>query len=695
MSSSSNRLADETSPYLQQHAGNPVHWQPWDGTALDAAREADKPILLSIGYSACHWCHVMAHESFEDEATAQLMNTLFVNVKVDREERPDLDRIYQLAHQMLLQRPGGWPLTMFLTPDTHTPFFGGTYFPPAPRHGLPGFREVLERVARYYREHGREIREQADAINEVFQRLESHEPVTGELDMSAASAARRDLEETFDAKWGGFGKAPRFPNAPALERLLRHWRASALHDKPDTQALLMAALTLRRMAEAGINDQLGGGFYRYAVDDYWMIPHFEKMLYDNAQLLAVYAQAAQATGEAIFSATARRTAAWMIQEMQAPEGGFYASLDADSEGTEGRYYVWDRGEIESLLSAQDLALFAQRFGLDRKPNFEGRWHLHVFADVESIAQSSGLDEETVRARLESARATLYAARAVRVRPGLDDKILSAWNGLAIDGLASAAVALQEPAFAQAATRAADFLRAHCWHSGRLLASWRNGRARFGAYLDDYAFLGQGLLRLLESRWRSEDLEFAMALADALLEHFQDRDNGGFFFTSDDHEELIHRPRPFTDDATPSGNAIAARFLDGLGHLLGEPRFIEAAERALAAAAGNMSRMPMGHCSFINALEDHLAPAETVIIRGTGDELERWRLASQALYSPARRVFAIPADATGLPGMLAERRALPSTVAYYCRGMTCLAPITELAALNQALAPLPGQGARPS
>ncbi len=689
MAQARNRLGQETSPYLLQHADNPVHWQPWDSEALAAAREENKPVLLSIGYSACHWCHVMAHESFENAATASRMNELFINIKVDREERPDLDRVYQLAHQMLVQRPGGWPLTMFLTPDTLTPFFGGTYFPPKARHGLPAFPDLLSRVATYFREHSEDISAQADAIHQVFGRIEAVDTAVGEPDDKAIAGAREQLANSFDSKWGGFGQAPRFPNAAALERLLRHWRAGALEAKPDMDALYMAALTLRRMAEGGINDQLAGGFCRYSVDDFWMIPHFEKMLYDNALLLPVYAWAAQATGEQLFVDTAIGTADWMLSEMCSPEGGFYSALDADSEGEEGLFYAWSKNDVRALLSDEQFKVFEQRFGLDKPANFEGRWHLHVFADVATVAQACDMNERQVKEHLENARRILLKARGERQRPGLDDKILTGWNGLAIAGLAATAVALQKPGYADAAQRTVDFIRAHCFHSGRLLASWRAGRARFPAYLDDYAFLGLGIMRLLQARWRTADLEFATAIAETLLEHFEDKEHGGFFFTSDDHEKLIHRPKPLSDDATPSGNAIATSFLHTLGHLLGESRYIEAAERALRAAANAMTEMPMAHCSFINALEDQLAAAEIIVIRGTGSELEQWREAAQILYVPARSVFAVPDSAAELPGLLAQRRSAATTIAYHCRGMSCGTPLTELAELTRALTAEPG------
>ncbi len=685
MSKSKNKLAGESSPYLLQHAGNPVQWYPWDAEALALARDEDKPILLSIGYSACHWCHVMAHESFEDPATAEIMNSLFINIKVDREERPDLDRIYQLAHQMLVQRPGGWPLTMFLTPGDHTPFFGGTYFPPEARHGLPGFCSLLERIAGYYRDHKQEINDQASAIQEVFSRLEAGSAAPAESpDRAPLAGAREQLELAFDEQWGGFGKAPRFPNAPGIERLLRHWRASADGEHPDVQALYMATLVLKRMAEGGINDQLAGGFCRYSVDDYWMIPHFEKMLYDNAALLPVYAWAAQATGEALFRNTAASTAAWMLSEMQDEEGGFYSSLDADSEGHEGKYYVWDRKQVQQLLQPDEFAAFELRFGLDRGANFEGRWHLHVFADIGTIARRLEKPEHQVGRLLESACARLREERGTRVRPGLDDKILTAWNGLAIAGLASAAVALQRTELADAATRAVDFLRAHCWHSGRLLATWRKARARHSAYLDDYAFVGMGLLKLLEARWRATDLDFAVQIADVLLAHFEDPQAGGFFFTADDHEKLIHRPKPMSDDATPSGNAVATVFLNRLGHLLGVGRYLRAAERALGAAGPSMTQLPAGHCSFVNALEDFLAPVEIVVIRAEPKVLEAWQRAAQSLYAPTRMVVAIPAGQNDLPGALAQREPRGAAVAYRCVGTHCAPAITRIEELAREL-----------
>ncbi len=680
-----NRLAGETSPYLLQHAHNPVDWHPWGDDALALAREQDRPILLSIGYSACHWCHVMAHESFEDPATAAVMNRLFVNVKVDREERPDLDKVYQLAHQVITQRGGGWPLTMFLAPDDLTPFFGGTYFPREPRYGMPPFVEILERVAAHYRAQRDDVRRQNGSLQAVFADLAPPAATADTvLDAAPLQAARREFEATFDDRYGGFGAAPKFPHPATVERLLRDWRASASGDEPDLKALFMATLTLKRMAEGGLFDQLGGGFCRYSVDPYWMIPHFEKMLYDNGSLLALYAEAAVATGDGLYRRVAAETAEWALREMQAPDGGFYAALDADSEGHEGLFYAWRREEIESLLSPAEFAAFAPRYGLDREPNFEGRWHLHCFQDLEQVAAQLGQAPEQVERTLDAARGKLFAAREPRVRPGRDDKVLSGWNGLMIRGLAVAARALQRPDLAAAATRAVDFLRDHAFVDERLQAACKDGRARFPAYLDDHAFLLEGLLELLQARWREADLQFACLLADQLLERFEDRRDGGFWFTAEGQDPPLHRPKGFADEATPGGNAVAALALARLGWLLGEQRYLLAAERTLRAGWPSLSRVPQAHARLLTALEEFLHPPQVVIIRGAAGQASEWARALAPLYAPRRMIFAIPGDAAGLPPALAAKRPQDRTVAYLCEGPTCSEPIGELPRLVQFL-----------
>jgi uncharacterized protein len=680
-----NRLAAETSPYLLQHADNPVDWHPWGEQALAAARRDDKPILLSIGYSACHWCHVMAHESFEDPETAALMNQLFVNIKVDREERPDLDKIYQMAQQMITHGAGGWPLTMFLTPGTQTPFFGGTYFPKQPRHGMPAFSDLLRRVADYYRSHGAEIARQNEQLTLAFAQLTGEPAAPGvALDTSPLSEARAALGRSFDPTFGGFSQAPKFPHPSSIERCLRHWRGTSTGASPDLMALYMASLTLTRMAEGGIYDQLGGGFSRYSVDGQWMIPHFEKMLYDNGQLLSEYARAFLATGDALFARIAGETADWVLRDMRSGRGGFYSSLDADSEGHEGTFYVWSRAEIQALLTPEEFAAISRRFGLDRDANFEAEWHLHAFESIDAVAAALGASTQAAAALIKSGRAKLLKVRDSRVWPARDEKILTAWNALLIKGLAIAARVLHRADLAEAATSAVDFIRHTLWRDGRLLATAKDGRAHLPAYLDDYAFLLDALIELLQTRWRSSDLIFARQLADVLLSQFEDAEGGGFFFTAADHERLIHRSKSFSDDSVPSGNGIAAGVLCRLGCLLGELRYLDAAERALRAGWSMLQQYPQAHMSMVNALEDFLGPMQTVIIRGDAAQVEHWAAGLRAVYAPKRLLFAIPGDAAELPPTLAAKRAAAGCVAYVCTGMTCSAPLDDLEALAREL-----------
>ncbi len=677
----SNRLQQESSPYLQQHADNPVDWYPWGDEAFELARKTGKPVLLSVGYSACHWCHVMAHESFEDDATATLMNELFVNIKVDREERPDVDKIYQTAHQLITQRGGGWPLTMFLDGDDQRPFFGGTYFPKEARYGMPAFGELLQSVARYYVENRDEVRSQSARLVEVFSKLE---PAPAEddsvLDAVPLATARATFEQTFDREYGGFGSAPKFPHPTTIDRLLRHWRASANDAEPDVEALFMATLTLTRMADGGLFDHVGGGFCRYSVDRYWQIPHFEKMLYDNGPLLALYAETALATGDARFAEAANATADWMLADMQADNGGFYATRDADSEGHEGIYYLWRPEQVRELLG-DNYDVFARRFGLDQNANFEGQWHLTVHESISDVAAATGLKEKDVVAKINVAKTTLLEERSKRVAPGRDEKQLTSWNALAIRGLAIAGRALERPELVEAAANASDFLRSTLFVDGRLLASYKDDEARFPAYLDDHAFLLDALLELLQARWDSSLLEFAIQVAELMLAHFEDREDGGFFFTADDHEALIHRPKPLADEAVPSGNGIAAFSLQRLGFLLGDTRYLDAAERALRASWRAITEYPHGHVSLLTALEEYLQHPEIIVIRGDAEEINRWRDAAARLYAPRRLVFAIDADAPDLPGALSFRAAINGeTVAYRCLGTHCEMPVTTWEAL---------------
>ncbi len=683
------RLAQETSPYLLQHADNPVDWYPWGEAAFLEAQRTGKPVLLSVGYSACHWCHVMAHESFEDEATATLMNELFVNIKVDREERPDVDKIYQTAHQLLTQRPGGWPLTMFLDGDSQRPFFGGTYFPNEARYGMPAFSELLQKVATYYSDDRDEIRSQSDRLQDVFSKLE---PAPADADQSLSAepitGAREHFAQTFDSDYGGFGSAPKFPHPTSIDRLLRHWRASANAAEPDIEALYMATLTLTRMAEGGLFDHVGGGFCRYSVDRYWQIPHFEKMLYDNGPLLALYAQAALATGESLFADAANATADWMLSDMQADNGGFFATRDADSEGHEGLYYLWRPEQARELLG-DDYEIFAQRFGLNDNANFEGQWHLTVRRPIDEIANDSARKAADVVASIEHSKEVLLGERQKRIAPARDEKQLTSWNALAIRGLAIAGRALERPDLIDAASQAVDFLRGTLLQDGRLLASFKDGEARFPAYLDDHAFLLDALLELLQAHWNSAHLHFAEQLADLMLEHFEDSESGGFFFTADDHEALIHRPKPLADEAVPSGNGIAAFGLQRLGFILGETRYLDAAERTLRAGWRAMQEYPHGHVSLLAALEEYLEHPEVIIIRGDNSEVNRWQDAADKLYAPRRLVFAIGREESTLPGALADRKAIDhETVAYRCLGTHCELPVTTWEALAAQLSSNP-------
>jgi uncharacterized protein len=674
-----NHLISQTSPYLREHAHNPVDWFAWGHDAFERARAERKPIHLSIGYSSCHWCHVLAEESFEDEATARLLNERFVNIKVDREERPDLDRIYQIAQHLITQRSGGWPLTMFLSPEDQRPFFGGTYFPKEPRYGMPAFKDVLVRVADYYAAHRAELREQSNALMGVFDELEP--PAASaetRLDARPLAAARADLAANFDRQFGGFGGAPKFPHSLTLEFLLPSADQTARH---------MATLTLRRMGEGGLNDQLAGGFCRYSVDPYWMIPHFEKMLYDNGGLLAVYAQAALATGDALYARIAAETAEWAIREMQSPAGGYYSSFDADSEGHEGKYYVWDRNVIERALSPEEFAAFAPRFGIDREPNFEGRWHLHTFVSVEEIADRLGKSTHEVAERIDSARRKLLAIRAERVPPARDDKVLTSWNALMIRGMAFAARALERDDLAESASQALRFIRRKHWRDGRLLATSRDERAHLSAYLDDYAYLADAILELQQVRFAADELAFARELLEVLLTHFIDPQTGGLYFTSDDHETLIHRSKSFGDDATPAGNGIAALALQRMGYVLGETRYLAAAERILRAGWNALQRHPSSHVAMLLALEEYVQAPEILVLRGAASKIEAWRRELLRMYAPRRIVLAIPENAPDLPAALAEKVPRGEAVAYLCRGSVCSAPLDSLEALLEALHPL--------
>ena len=674
-----NRLAHETSPYLRQHADNPVDWHPWGEEALKKARETGTPILLSVGYSACHWCHVMAHESFEDPAIAKVMNDNFINIKVDREERPDIDQIYQVAQSMLTQRGGGWPLTMFLAPD-QLPFFGGTYFPSEPKYGMPGFPDLLKQVRAFYDQHPDDIREQNAQLAAALARTQ---PAGGahasQFSREPLDAAARYLQDAFDREHGGFSGAPKFPHPDTLELLLRRHAAGG-----DREALELAVFTLRKMVRGGIYDQVGGGFSRYSVDARWAIPHFEKMLYDNAWLLRIYADSWAATRDPEFERACVETAAWVMREMQSPEGGYYSSLDADSEGVEGKFYVWTVDEVRALLTAEEFEVASIVFGLDGPPNFEGHyWHLVIARPVGEAARLLKRGEEAVRLLLDSARAKLRAVREQRVRPGRDEKILTSWNALMIWGMARAARVFGRSDWLDSARRALEFIRSTPWKDGRLLATYKDGKAHLDAYLDDHAYLLAAVLEMVQADFSVRDLEWAGELGDMLMERFHDGVKGGFFFTSHDHESLIQRPKPGPDNATPSGNAVAAMALHRLAFLTGETRFSDAAVDTLALFWPQLQRQPAAFGTLLMALEEQVEPPRTLILTGERIAFGPWHELLDCAYLPTTITLFIPAGSSPLPPPLAKP-ATDQVNAWLCEGVTCLAPIVSPGKLRQAL-----------
>ena len=659
-----NHLADEQSRYLQQHADNPVDWYPWGKAAFEKARREDKPIFLSIGYSACHWCHVMAHESFEDEKTAALLNEHFVSVKVDREERPDLDRVYMSAVQTLTGR-GGWPMSVFITPEGK-PFYGGTYFPNEPRRGMPSFEQVLHAVADAWEHRRGELLEGGQqVVGALEQRQAISDATTGDLTTETVDAAQGQLREQFDAVHGGWGGAPKFPQSMTLAFLLRYYHATG-----EQQALDMVTQTLDAMARGGVYDQLGGGFHRYAVDDHWLVPHFEKMLYDNALLARVYLHAWQVTGEPLFRAIVEETLDYVLREMTASQGGFYATQDADVEGEEGKVYLWTPEEIREVLGEAADA-FIQHYGVTEEGNFEGK----------TILTFSGSMDE--RAALSEARQQLLASRQQRPTPGRDEKVHVAWNGLMLAAFAEAGRVLQRDDYLRAAEANADFLLHELRDvDGRLRHVWIDGEAKVPGFLEDYSHLIEGLLALYQVTFETRWYVAAQALADAMVEHFQA--DVGFYDTADDAEDLIVRPREVQDNATPSGNAMAATVLLKMARFGDESAYEEIARESLASMQALMARHPLGFAQWLCALTDALAtPTEIAIVGEPNADATRALLdVAQAGYHPHRLIAAGTGD---VPALLEDRTQIEGQpTAYVCRKMTCLSPVTGVGALKGLL-----------
>ena len=663
-----NHLQNETSPYLLQHANNPVDWHPWGDEAMRLANEQDKPILLSIGYAACHWCHVMAHESFEDEATAAQMNADFINVKVDREERPDIDSIYMQAVNAMIGR-GGWPMTVFLTPDGK-PFYAGTYFPDEPRHGMPSFRQILTGVTQAWQGDRENVDGSASEVAERLQALSSVGFEQQPLDADTLRGALRGLGQQFDATWGGFGEAPKFPQPMTIELLLREFLRSK-----DEHALEMAETTLQKMAEGGMWDQIGGGFARYSVDHRWLVPHFEKMLYDNAQLARLYLHAWQVTGNDFYRRITEETLDYVLLEMRHENGGFYSSQDADSEGVEGKFYVWSADEIRDALG-EDADVFMQMYGVSDEGNWEGQNILNLRVDPKRLAAQLGTDAGSLGARLAAARTELYGLRSQRVWPGLDDKVLTSWNGLMLAAFAEAGQTLRRPDYIEAAISNADFLhRTMRRDSGRLFRTWKAGsEAKYNAYLEDYAFLADGLLALYEATFEASWVDWARELAELMLAHFRDTTNGGFFDTSDDHEQLIHRPKDLQDNAVPSGNAMAASVLTKLSLLTGNGDYWQVAEQSTATMSKFMSQYPSGFGQWLNVASFMLSEPREIALVGSADAIAPLLEVARDGYQPFQVVAA--GEEASLP-LLENRPQIDGQgTAYVCRQFLCQAPVTK-------------------
>ncbi len=672
-----NQLANETSPYLLQHKNNPVDWYPWGYEALTLAKETDRPILVSIGYAACHWCHVMEHESFEDEETAALMNQLFVNIKVDREERPDIDTIYMSAAQTMTGR-GGWPLNVFLTPEGE-PFYAGTYFPPVPRYQMPSFKQVLLSVADAWEKRRDElVKSAADLAAHIDQQyILKQESV---LEPMLTDRAITQYSAMFDSQFGGFTKeGPKFPPSMSLEFLLNHaWQ----HD--DADALEMAEFTLQKMAYGGMYDQIGGGFARYAVDAEWLVPHFEKMLYDNALLARVYLHAWQLTGNPLYKRIVEETLDWVLLEMTHEDGGFYSSLDADSEGVEGKFYVWEQAEMEAILG-EDAPFVMAYYQVREEGNWEEVNILNVEEDVAAVGRQFDLTPQQAEAKIAAAKAALYAVRAQRVWPGLDDKVLTAWNGLMLAAFAEAGRVLERDDYTAAAVRNAEFLQQTMVTNGnRLLRTWKAGhRAKLNAYLEDYAYLADGLLALYQTTFEPRWFAWAQSLTAAMMTHFKDEENGGFFDTSDDHQRLIFRPKTIQDNATPSPNAMAARVLLLLNLFTGDGTYADYAEEMTAALYQAIVQYPTGFAHWLGNAWLLMSEPKEVAIVGDLDEARPLLAVVRSGFRPNVVVAAGAVDG-GVP-LLKDRPLVDGmAAAYVCHNFACLAPVTSANDLGKKL-----------
>ena len=681
-----NHLINATSPYLLQHAHNPVDWYPWGADALAKAKKEDKPIFLSIGYSSCHWCHVMERESFENEEIARLMNEKFVSIKVDREERPDVDEIYMNAVQMLTGS-GGWPLSVFLTPGLK-PYLGGTYFPPEDKFGRPGFKRVLLVASKMYAERRDDVVKQAAAVTRRLEQIAAGPGASARIDVDLVAQAVRRYRAAFDGRWGGFGGAPKFPPSGAIALLLRHH-----HRSSDKDALQMATVTLDRMASGGMYDQLGGGFHRYSVDHRWLVPHFEKMLYDNALLAAVYLDAYRVTGKPFYRRVARETLDYVLRVMTDEGGAFHSAQDADSEGEEGKYYVWSPEEIEKVLGEKDAGLLIRYYGVTEDGNFEGRNILHLPASIEEFVRKEGLKLDEFRRGLDGMKQKLLAARDRRVPPGKDDKVLTDWNGLMISAMARGYQVLGDEKYHAAAERAADFIFTRMRPKGRLLHTYRAGRSHIDAYLDDYAFMLQASIDLYEATFDVRWIDHANSLLREMTDKLWDEGSGGFFSTPKGKADLLVRGKDAHDSALPAGNAIAAHALLRLARLTDDQDYLAKAEKTLSLFLSHAARAPRGFARLLSAVDFRVGPSREIVISGGAKDARTARLlaAVRGRYLPNAVVALIdPRSASAgaavkaLPLLESRLPVDGKPAAYVCENYACKAPVTSADALVQLL-----------
>jgi len=677
-----NRLIHETSPYLLQHAHNPVDWYPWGDEAFQKAQSENKPVLLSIGYSACHWCHVMEHESFENEKIAALMNDLFVSIKVDREERPDLDEIYMNAVQMLTGR-GGWPMTVFLTPEGK-PFYGGTYFPPEDRQGMPGFPRVLTGVAQAYREKPQDVEKSVEQILSALKRMSESHDSKAAFSPDAIAESAEQISRAYDSDHGGLGHAPKFPHAGVYELFLRHY-----HQSKNLRFLEMVTHTLTKMAQGGIYDHLGGGFHRYSVDERWLVPHFEKMLYDNAQLLRIYVQLYCITGNELFKNVTEETADYLLREMLHSEGGFYSTQDADSEGEEGKFFIWSPQEINAILGEEAGEIFARIYDVSDFGNFEGKNILHPILSLEQASKLFRKDVREIAALVADSKEKLFHEREKRIKPFRDEKIITSWNGLVLSGLAEAINISPKRAYVESANRTVQFIFSKMFRDGHLLHTYKDGKAKLLGYLDDYAFLAVGLLDLYETTFDRTHFECAIELADAMLSEFWDEKDGAFFYTGKSHEQLISRAKPVFDASIPSGNSIATHLLLRLYHLTGREDYLKRAEAVLRTYYDVMMSQPFGFAHMLCALDLYSRKPKEIVVIGTRDDTNVAELVNRihSVYLPNKSLQLAGPDQSleKISPLLQGKTQLDGKpTVYVCHNFTCSAPATNWEELKPLL-----------